>query len=330
MRLASPQPQDAVTDADPASSFGDLITRWDITDPFSILVLVLAAAYLFGLARLSSRAHASPLESKRVYAGVGGFAAIYIALAGPFDAFAAEAFWLHMLQHIVISMVGTPLILLSSPMPAYLWSMPETVRQGAGELLRSDGVLIRSLRWLIDPRITLLLFVGNLYVWHSPVLFSAALDNDAVHYLQHFSFFASAALFWWPIIGPAPVRSKLSYPQRLIYLLLVVTPTAVLASIITLSRGVIYDDYQGTPMHFGMTALEDQTLAGLILWLPGNALYLAALTAIFFTWASKESTEAITHQDERPVPGTQQAPRRRGPAPQRGGTLQKPPDKDER
>ena len=181
----------------------------------------------------------------------------------------------------------------ASPMPAYLWAMPETMRSGAGKLLRSQGVFMRSLRWLIDPRITVPLFIGTLYAWHAPVLFTAALDNDAVHYLQHFTFFASAALFWWLIIGPAPVRSKLSYPQRLLYLLSVVTPTTVLASIITLSSSVIYDNYLGTPEHWAMTALEDQTMAGLILWIPGNALYLSALTAIFFTWASKESKDTV-------------------------------------
>ena len=316
--MPRPEVQSAVNSSDTANSFGDLISRWDIVDPFALLVLVFAAAYIFGLARLSARANASLLESKRIYAGVGGFAAIFIALAGPFDAFAPEAFWLHMLQHIIISMIGAPLLLLSSPMPAYLWAMPETMRLGAGELLRSKGRLMRTLRWLIDPRITVPLFMGTLYAWHAPILFSAALKNDTVHYLQHFTFFATAALFWWPIIGPAPVRSKLSYPQRLLYLLSVVTPTAALAAIFTLSRGIIYDDYLTRPAHWGMTTLEDQTMAGLILWLPGNALYLTALAALFFTWASKESKEAITIQSDHPVT----APTRRGPRPPRGGTLQ--------
>lgn len=314
-----PEPQ---ATQDTARSFVDLVSRWETGDPFSIFVLVMAGVYLFGLIRLAGRSHTSPLDSKRVYAGVAGFAALYIALAGPFDAFAAEAFWLHMIQHLVIAMVGAPLLLLASPMPAYLWAMPETVRLGAGELLRNDAPIKRTLRWVIDPRITVPLFIGNLYLWHAPPLFSAALTNDTVHYLQHLSFFVTAALFWWPIIGPAPVRSKLSYPQRLLYLVSAVTPSAVLASIITLSRSVIYDGYLGTPDHWNMTALEDQTMAGLILWLPGNALYLAGLTAVFFTWASKESRQAITFS---------RAPkrRRRGPRPQRGGTMQNPQDADQ-
>lgn len=313
--------QTSLNNSETARSFGDLISRWDLADPFSILVLIAGSVYLLGLMRLASRSHISPLDSKRVYAGVAGFVALYVALAGPFDAFAQEAFWLHMIQHLVISLIAAPLLLLASPMPAYLWAMPETVRLGAGELLREDAPIKRSLKWLIDPRITVPLFVGTLYAWHAPALFSAGLNNDYAHYLQHFTFFITAALFWWPIIGPAPVRSKLSYPQRLVYLLVVVTPTAVLASIITMSRSVIYDEYLASPMHWNMTALEDQTMAGLILWIPGNALYLAGLTAIFFTWASKESNDAVKDTGKP-------RPRRRGPRPPRGGTLQKPPGKD--
>lgn len=318
-----PESQNALTGPTAARSFGDLVGRWDIGDPLAMLVLFMGAVYMVGLMRLGARSHASPLDSKRVYAGVAGFAALYIALAGPFDAFATEAFWLHMVQHLVIGLIAVPLLLLASPMPAYLWAMPETVRMGAGELLRSEGLIRRSIQWLTDPKVTVPLYVGTLYFWHAPPFFSAALENQYVHYFQHLSFFVTAALFWWPIIGPAPVRSKLSYPQRLLYLLLVVTPSAALASIITMSRSVIYENYLSSPMHWNMTALEDQTMGGLILWIPGNALYLAALTAIFFTWASKESQKAVTVSPDPLSP-------RRGPRPPRGGTLQKPTDKDTR
>jgi putative membrane protein len=305
-----------------AHSLGDLLSGWDVLDPLAFLVLLAAAAYLFGAFRIASRSRTSILDRKRIYAGITGYASLYIALAGPFDAFAPEAFWLHMTQHIIISMISAPLMLLSSPMAAFLWAMPETMRMGAGDLLKRDGAIQRVMRWLIDPRITVPLFIGTLYAWHAPALFSAALNNNYVHYLQHFTFFTTSALFWWPIIGPAPVRSKLRYPARLLYLLSVVTPTAVLASVITMTHSVIYKDYLGSPMHWGMTPLEDQTLAGLILWIPGNALYLAALTAIFFTWASHESKGAVT-APTKPL-------RRRGPTPVRGGTLQKPAGKAEK
>jgi cytochrome c oxidase assembly factor CtaG len=282
----------------------------------ALVVLAAAGAYFLGLSRLVVKTGRLPFEPWRVYAATSGFAILFTALAGPFDGFAGEAFWLHMVQHLLISLVAAPLLLLASPMPAYLWALPETARLGAGELLRSTGLFRRVLGYLTWPRATVTLFVGTLYLWHMPATFNAALENAGVHYLQHFSFFLTAVLFWWPIIGPAPVRSKLSYPQRMMYLLLVVTPTALLGSIITLSRSVIFDSYIGTPEHWGMTALEDQTMAGLIMWVPGNALYLAALTAIFFTWAAKEDRKAVTAR-----PG--ETLTRRGPPPVRGGTLER-------
>lgn len=301
--------------AAPANSFSDLFTRWDIADPLGIVVVFFAVTYTIGLTRLAMRTNRFPLEKRRVVAAYLGYASLYLALAGPFDGFATEAFWLHMIQHLVISLVAAPLILLSSPMAVYLWALPETAREGAGELLGSRGITRRALGFMVAPKVTIPLFIGTLYFWHAPATFSAALTNTYVHYLQHFTFFLTAMLFWWPIIGPAPVRSKLSYPQRMVYLLLVVTPTAVLASIITMTHSVIYQEYLDSPMHWGMTALEDQTMGGLILWIPGNSLYLAALTSLFFTWAGKEEKKAI----HTPPP---KGRRRRPPSP-RGGTLPK-------
>ena len=83
-----------------------------------------------------------------------------------------------------------------------------------------------------------------------------------------------ALLLWWPIIGPAPVRSNLSTPQKIVYLLLAVTPSAALAAFITLSGDSLYA-YESTPLHWNMLShVEDQTWGGLIMWLPGNFLFL--------------------------------------------------------
>ena len=297
-----------------ADSFADLISKWDFADPLAILALAAAAAYTIGLLRLRHRAGKLPVGLGRIVAAAGGFTALILAIAGPFAAFADEAFWLHMLQHLSLTLVAAPLLLLANPMPMYLWALPRAVREGAGEFLNPRGRVRGVMRFITWPRFTLPLFVLTLYIWHVAGPFNAALTNTGVHYLQHFTFFFSAALFWWPIIGPAPARSSLSYAQRMLYLVLVITPSAFLGAIFTLSSGVIYDHYLSTPEHWGMTALEDQTMAGVIMWVPGNLIYLNALTAIFFTWAAKEDKQAVTAARHRPR-------RRARPASPRGGTL---------
>ena len=304
---------------EPANSITDFFSRWSLLDPLAVVVLLLAVMYSLGLARISLRLGRVPVSRRRITAAYTAMTVLFLALAGPFDGFATESFWVHMLQHLLITLVAAPLILLASPMPVYLWSLPGTVRVGAGELLRSKGPVRQTLSRLTYPWVSVPLYVLTLYIWHFPPAFTAALENPYVHYLQHFSFFVTAALFWWPLIGPAPVRSKLSYPQRLVYLLVVVTPTALLGAIITLSGSVLYDTYLDSPGHWGMTPIEDQAMAGVLQWVPGNFAYLAALTGIFFTWAAKEEKGAFVAQ-----PGSRRTPRRRPPSP-RGGTLQKKP-----
>jgi cytochrome c oxidase assembly factor CtaG len=136
------------------------------------------------------------------------------------------------------------------------------------------------------------LFIGTLYAWHIPAAYNGSLENMWLHLFMHFTMFATAVLFWWPIVGPPPIRTQLNYPQRIIYLLLAVTPTALMAAIITLSKSVIYDFYLGSPGHFGWNPVEDQSTGGLIMWIPGNLVYLATMTVLFFRWFADEEKKS--------------------------------------
>jgi putative membrane protein len=109
---------------------------------------------------------------------------------------------------------------------------------------------------------------------------------------MHFTMFATAVFFWWPIVGPPPIRTQLNYPQRIVYLLLAVTPTALLAAIITLSQSLIYTFYLDSPGHLGWNPVEDQSTGGLIMWIPGNLVYLATMTVLFFRWFSDEEKKS--------------------------------------
>ena len=275
-------------------SLAFFFTKWDFTDPLAFLACFASTTYVAGILRLKLQSGRFLFTFRQTGTAVGGFFFLILALAGPFDVFAYQAFWPHMVQHLLLSMVAAPLLLISNPLPVFLWTLPRLMREGAGELLRPRGKIQNILRLIIRPRVTLPFYILILYAWHVPDLFTMAITNSLVHYLQHFTFFLSAILFWWPIIGPAPIRSKLNYPQRLIYLVSVITPTALIAAIITLSTGVIYDHYLSTSRHWQISALEDQTIAGIIMWIPGNLVYLASLTIIFFTWANKEEKQAVT------------------------------------
>ncbi len=274
-----------------ASSFIDFISAWSFTGSQFIIVVFLATTYLIGMIRLQIRSRWQAIPIRKMLYGIAGFAVLFFAVAGPPEAFSDEMFFAHMTQHILIAMLAAVLLLAASPMAAYLWAMPETIRVGLGPSLAERGWIRRINAFLINPRFALPAFVITLWGWHIPESYALAIRNDYAHLGMHISMFTTAILFWWPIIGPPPVRSPLSDPQRIIYLILVVTPTAVLAAIITLSNSVIYTPYLDTPHHFTLTPYEDQRIGGLLMWIPGNIVYLATLTTLFLRWFAREDRQ---------------------------------------
>lgn len=283
-------------------SFGDFVSAWDFSSPPAVLFLVLAGAYTAGTIRLALRSETDSNYWSKVAAIVTAFILLAIALAGPLDYFSGELFAAHMSQHIVIAMFAAPLLLLARPMPAYIWALPRPLRIGVGTALTGSGVIVRAVRLLTRPVVALPLFIGTLYGWHIPAAYNGSLENEWVHLIMHFTMFTTAMLFWWPIVGPPPIRTQLSHPQRIVYLLLAVTPTALLAAIITLTKTVLYDFYIDQPGHFGWSTTEDQRVGGLLMWIPGNFVYLATMTVLFFRWFAEEERKSSKQSRRRRPP----------------------------
>jgi len=288
------------TEPDLIDSFGEFAFAWDFSSLPAILVLLLAAAYIIGSIRLSMRARADRSFWAEFAAGLTGFALLAFALAGPLDVYSSDLFAVHTSQHIVIAMFAAPLLLVARPMPAYIWAFPRPLRTGAGTALTEAGVVIRVLRLLTRPPVALPLFLGSLYGWHIPQAYNASLENEGLHLFMHFTMFAAAVFFWWPIIGPPPVRTRLSYPQRIVFLLLAVTPAALLAAIITLSNSVIFEFHLDNPGHFDWSPTEDQRIGGLLMWIPGNFVFLTTMTVLFFKWFGEEERKSFRKSAGRP------------------------------
>ena len=270
------------------NSFGEFALAWDFSSPPAVLFLLLTSAYTIGAMRLATRSDKDGRFWYKFTASVLGLVLLATALAGPLDYYSGHLFAAHMSQHIVIAMFAAPLLLLARPMPAYIWALPRPLRVGVGTALTNSGVIIKVMRILTRPSVALPLFIGTLYAWHIPAAYNQSLEDEWLHLFMHFTMFTTAVLFWWPIIGPPPIRTKLTHPQRIVYLLLAVTPTAVLAAIITLSKSVLFDFYLDSPGHFSWSPTEDQRTGGLLMWIPGNFVYLTTVTILFFKWFKEE------------------------------------------
>ncbi|MSP12785.1 MAG: cytochrome c oxidase assembly protein [Chloroflexi bacterium] len=209
-----------------------------------------------------------------------GLGVAFIALVSPLDALSSYLLSAHMVQHLLLTLVLPPLLLVGTPG----WMVRRYVRL---PIIRQAG------GWLTKPLPALVIFNAVFLVWHVPDLYDLALNVLSVHILEHLIFIFTGIITWWPILSPVPDWPKLPYPKQVFYLFLEsVAPTA-LGAILTFANSPLYSFYQDPklPRFFDISPLADQQLAGLIMWIPGTGIYLLVLTVVFFIWFTNEGVE---------------------------------------
>jgi len=219
-----------------------------------------------------------------------GLAALLAALASPIDGYAAVSFAVHMVQHMLLTVVAAPLIMLGAPIRPLLRGLPGWVRAAIVRPLaraRSVRTLVHLLR---HPLIAAALYVGGLYAWHLPNLYDAALLDARVHVIEHTWFFFSALLFWSVVIDPEPFRATLGYGARLPYLLVLgAAQNTVLGGILSFSSRLLYTAYADAGATvFDLDRVTDQRIGGAIMWVVGDFVFLAAASVAFFLWLAEE------------------------------------------
>lgn len=221
-----------------------------------------------------------------------GWLALVAALVSPLDALADESFAAHMAQHELIMLVAAPLIALASPLVALLWTMPPRSRRAVMRAVRGRRA---SAAWaaITAPATVWLLHAVTLWIWHLPPLFDAALRSESIHAVQHLTFFWSAALFWW---GMAHGRyGRAGYGAAVVYVFATAVHSGVLGALLTLSPFVwfpLYATTTGAMAAYGLTPLEDQQLAGLLMWVPASVLFIAGGLYFFASWLHESGRRA--------------------------------------
>ncbi len=238
-----------------------------------------AVVYLRGWLNLQRRDR-QRWHSGKPAAFLGGLAVIYLALASPIEPFSILFLQVHMLQHLLLMMVAPPLLWLGSPLFPILRGLPAPIRTyWVAPWFRSPA--LRSFfGWLTSPAPAWLLYVATAWVWHLPALYELALRSTGWHYLQHLMFLGTALLFWYPVVQPYPSRPSWSRWLLLPYLLLADVQNTVLAALLSFSTIVLYPHYEQVPRLGGLSALDDQSTAGVIMWVPGSIVYLLPLFGI--------------------------------------------------
>ncbi|HUF92309.1 MAG TPA: cytochrome c oxidase assembly protein [Candidatus Limnocylindria bacterium] len=248
------------------------------------VLLALTALYAVGWTRLTRR---SPGRLRRwllgrLAAGIAGIAALAAALLGLHDA-AHESFVAHMIQHLLLLVVAAPALLLSDPMAAAAWALPAPLRRRLGSLLAAGTPLRRAWRGLTRMPVAWTAHALALWLWHVPVLYSAALADARVHDLEHLTFFASAVLFWWPVLGRGRWSAAGGSGGRIVYVVLGAFQSAALGLVLLMSPAPLY-----------AYPLDDQARGALVMLGAGGAIDMAAVLFVVYRFLARDDARAVS------------------------------------
>ena len=260
----------------------DVWTAWS-GEPFVLGALTLTTwAYARGVrAAWRSAGTGRGIGRGHVAAFAGAMAALFIALVSPVDQLGGTLFSAHMVQHLLLILAAAPLLVLAAPDRAFTWALPRSARRCAGRLFNRPGV--RGLAHAATrPMTAWLLHSIVLWVWHIPGPYAAALASDAVHATEHAGFFLTALLFWWVVLRPP--RRRAAYGLGVIFVFATAMQSGVLGALITFAGAAWYPVHAEGAALWGITALEDQQMAGLVMWVPAGLVYVVAAGLLCAAW----------------------------------------------
>jgi putative membrane protein len=259
------------------------LPRWHAHPDVWLLILTLAAGYVFAVRRIGpAKVHAveRAVSRTQVLFFAAGLFAIWVAADWPVhDIAETRLYAVHMLQHLLLTLVAPPLLMVGAP--DWLW------RAILGRL----GIVFA--RFVTRPLIALALFNGVLVATHIPAVVTQAAHSEVLHFSIHTVLFLSAMAMWSPVVNPLIELPTLSYPARCFYLFLQSLVPTVPASFLTFGHTVLYHVYESFPRMYGISALTDQRAAGLVMKLVGGLVLWSVIAWYFYKWYTVEERENV-------------------------------------
>jgi putative membrane protein len=261
---------------------------WQPHPDVLLVVGLLVAAYAIALNRIGPRTvpAGTPVATRFQVTcfGLGAFGMLLAASWPMHDLAEGYLYSVHMVQHLTLTMVVAPLLLLGTPSWLARW-------------LLKPRWLFRSVRWLSRFIPALMLFNIVIVLVHWPAVVDLTLESGWAHFAAHVVLVLSALIVWMPVVSPLPEIPRLIAPLRMAYLFLQSVVPTIPASFLTFGTHPLYRRYESLPKLWGISALDDQLIAGLIMKIGAGLLLWALITVIFFRWAAAEERR------NRPGPG---------------------------
>jgi putative membrane protein len=269
----------------PAFTPTALFTRTDLLTPAGLGLLVAAALYLWGVVRLRARGDSWP--AGRTAAFLIGLAFIAVATLSGLAAYDTTLVSVHMVQHMVLSMVGPIFLALGAPVTLALRTLHGRPRQALMRFVHSWYTRVFSF-----PLVAYLVFVASPFVLYFSGLYRLSLEYDWLHELVHLHFLIAGCFFFWPLIGIDPLPGRMPYPLRALIMFLSTPFHTVLGLTVMQSSALLGGDWYPDLDLSWADPFADQRLAGGILWAGGEFVAVAMLAALVVQWMKQSEREA--------------------------------------
>jgi putative membrane protein len=255
----------------------------DASFTFAPIVLLALAAYGYVYTRRWRTAHAEGGERAaprwRLWMWWAGILALLLALISPIDRLGEQLATAHMIQHL----------LLADAVPIFLtvaltkWILRPVTRH-VHRIERAAGPFGH-------PAFGVVAYVGAMWLWHVPALYNAALEHGGIHVLEHLSFAAAGLLYWWHLLSPIRSRMRLGGIGPILYMASTKILVGFLGVLLTFAPTLLYDFYETGGTRWGLSALDDQHVAGLTMALEQSLVMGVALAYLFFRMLSESEAE---------------------------------------
>lgn len=268
----------------PPLSTYDLWRAWNfelsILIPLTLTVLI----YVWGMYNVWQRAGTGRgITSRQWIPFIGAILALIVALFSPLDALSEVLFSAHMVQHLILMLIAAPLFVISDFQLTLLWALPRRRAQLLSSGFHQSRPASGAWRVFNHPVFVWILFTMAMWLWHAPMLYQAALHNELIHILEHLIFLITAMLFWW-VLFKHNRPDHIHYAMTIPFLFLTVLQSGILGALMTFTSQPWYPYYATLTSPWGLAPLQDQQLAGLIMWVPGGAVFTLLTIGYFAAW----------------------------------------------
>lgn len=271
----------------PAFGWQAVLTRWEFAPAVTAAVLAAGGLYLWGAWRVGRRHPARPWPWWRTGMFLAGLAAVVLAIESGIGTYDDVLFWDHMIQHLLLIMIAPPLLILGQPFTLLLHASRNPLHTWAKRVMRS-----RVVSFLTWPPFGLAAYAVTVVGTHLTGLTGLIVQNPVLHDAEHVVYLVVGYLFFLPLLGQEPIRWRISYPIRILVLVLAM-PVDTFTGLVLGYAGP--DTYTAGPRPPGGPGpVQDVHWAGAAMWIAGDAIMLAFIMLVLLMWSRDDRTSSAT------------------------------------